>query len=112
MYAIDGTSITLTRGDSFSATVIIYDAEGEEYTPEETDVIRFKCKKGFSDAFRTLIEKTIPNDTLELVLEPEDTEHLSYGDYVYDIQLTTGEGVIDTFISSTLTLTGETDTHE
>ena len=98
MYKIDGTKITLTKGDSFYATVGIKDAEGNDYTPQEGDVIKFGVKKSLADK-ECVIEKVVPNDTLEIYLEPDDTQHLSVGAYVYDIELTYADGNKDTFIN-------------
>lgn len=110
MYSIQGTTITLTRGDSFAAVIGILTPTGEPYTPNEGDVIRFAMKSSFDDSSRVLINKVIPNDTLKLELEPADTKSLSYGTYVYDIQLTKSTGEVDTFITKAkFKLTEEVD---
>lgn len=100
MYKINGNSITLTRGDSFYTTVTMKNKEtGESYTPQEGDVIRFGLKQNIKDT-SCLIEKTIPNDTLMLHLEPGDTANLPFGKYVYDMELTFANGDVDTFINN------------
>lgn len=104
-YKIDGTRIELTRGDSFYCVVSL-SRGNEPYTPAEGDRIRFALKRAvlaplggdFDDA-RPLILKTIPNDTLLLHLAPADTKGLSFGSYVYDIELTFASGDVDTFIA-------------
>ena len=54
--------------------------------------------------------KDIPIDTLTLTLLPEDTKDLSFGKYVYDIQLTKADGTVDTFITkATIKITEEVD---
>ena len=99
MYKIEGNKITLTRGDSFYTTVGMKNRDtGEAYTPQEGDVIRFGMKKNVRDV-NCVIEKVIPNDTLLLYLEPDDTHTLSVGNYVYDIELTYASGDKDTFIN-------------
>ena len=51
---------------------------------------------------------TRPNDTLILRLEAAETKQLEVGSYVYDIELTTPDGFVDTFIDKqTLTVTEE-----
>lgn len=45
--SINGTTIILTRGDSFSAQVTIYDSEGNLYSPTNDDEIRFKVVKSY-----------------------------------------------------------------
>lgn len=97
-YNITGTTITLTRGDSFMALITITDAENNPYVPVEGDTIRFAMKATYADE-KPLLVKDIPIDTMKLILEPEDTKHLAFGKYVYDIQLTKGIGEVDTFIT-------------
>lgn len=36
---------------------------------------------------------------MQLVLRPEDTKALKFGKYVYDIQITTKDGIVCTFIA-------------
>ena len=108
MHTINGTNITLTRGDTLYITVNIF-KDGEVYTPAEGDVIRFAMKRKYKDSDEdVLIVKTIPNDTLLLKIEPEDTKELPMGKtYVYDIQLTDANGNIDTFILGNFTVSEE-----
>lgn len=96
--SIKDTSITLTRGDTLKVEVSILQGDGEPYVPGESDVIRFALKKNYEDV-NPLILKVIPNDTLLLTIDPEDTKQLPFGKYVYDIQLTNGAGEVDTFIT-------------
>ena len=107
-YSISGYKIQLTRGDSLYCTVGMT-REGAPYTPQEGDVVRFALKRDklttngsyvdYSDE-EPLILKTIPNDTLVLHLEPEDTKDLKFGTYVYDIEITFANGDVDTFIQA------------
>lgn len=108
-YSVKGTSITLTRGDSFASDIGIVQPDGEPYIPSEGDQIRFAMKRNVKDE-DILILREIPIDTMRLVLTPEDTKDLEFGSYVYDIQLTKSTGEVDTFITkSTLTLTEEVE---
>lgn len=108
-YTIKKTTIFLTRGDTLKAQISLVDREGNPYEPQVGDVIRFACKKEYTDPdTEVLILKNIPLESLVLTLEPEDTKELPFGNYVYDIQLTTAAGEVDTFITKgTLTLTEE-----
>lgn len=111
-YRIDGTTIYLTRGDTFEALVeaILPDSEGAEpYVPVEGDSVRFAMKADYEDE-KPLVVKDIPIDTMRLVLTPEDTKSLPFGRYVYDIQITYADGKVDTFITKgRLRLTEEVD---
>lgn len=102
---VKGTSIILTRGDTLRVKVNIT-LDGEEYTPVNGDSIRFAVKHPILNSKQTeykdtqpLIVKTIPNDTLILELQPQDTKPLGFGTYVYDIQITFSDGSVDTFIT-------------
>ena len=69
-----------------------------------------KVYKGKS-GYELLVEKIIDNETLEWVIESEDTEQLPYGKYLYDLQITYGDtGYIETFADKkTITLTEEVE---
>jgi hypothetical protein len=102
--------ITLTKGDTFKATISITYPDGEPYVPSEGDTIRFALKKEVDDDTAPIIYREIPINTMVLVIRPEDTKRLSYGNYVYDIQLTKANGDVDTFITtSVLELTQEVE---
>lgn len=108
-YSIKGTTINLTRGDTFIADVKILQTTEEVYIPVEGDAVRFALKRTVKDQ-TPLIIKNIPIDTMRLVLEPEDTKQLEFGKYIYDIQLTKSTGEVDTFITkSTLYIDEEVD---
>ena len=99
MYEITGTTIRLTRGDTFKTVVgMKWKGTGEDYTPVEGDVVRFALKRSVYDHGEPIIEKTIPHDTMLLQLQPSDTKQLSFGSYVYDIEITFANGDVDTFI--------------
>lgn len=104
--------IEMTRGDTLITTVGIFleDPETKEktpYTPVSGDSIRFVLKHpqirsdnmGYVDT-NPLIEKQISIDTLELRLDSADTKPLAFGDYVYDVELTYADDVVDTFINN------------
>ena len=110
MLKIDGNNnIFLTRGDTLTLTVELT-KDGEPYTPEEGDVIRFALAKGYETDFgyELLITEVIPNDTLTFTLTSTQTQ-LAYRAYNYDIQVTHSDGCVDTFISAKLTITGEVE---
>lgn len=105
MFKIYGSIIHLTRGDSFASEIsIIYD--GEPYVPSEYDTITFALKKDYEDA-EPLVTKTIPHDTMEIQLDPSDTNTLEHGRYVYDVDIVFEDGTKDTFKSGVMYLTPE-----
>lgn len=69
--------------------------------PMNGDRIRFAMKNDYNDETPLLI-KEIPIDTMILTLNPEDTKHLPFGKYVYDIELTKATGEVDTFITKAI----------
>ena len=114
MIKINGTTITMTRGDTLVVEVGIMRGN-EAYVPQEGDTVRFAMKNKSMNLYKTeysdpepLLVKTIPTDTLILQLDPEDTKPFGFGDYVYDIELTYADGTVDTFITeATLTIAPE-----
>lgn len=86
-YSVSGTTITLTRGDTFKAVVSITQQDGSPYVPASGDKVRFAMKAKYEDQIPLLV-KDIPIDTMRLTLNPEDTKNFDFGKYVYDIQLT------------------------
>lgn len=108
-FKVRNNTIYLTRGDTFKAVITITNPDGTTYTPADGDTIRFAMKENIDDE-ECLINRDIPIDTMLLVLYPEDTKELEYGNYIYDIQLTKANGDIDTFITaSKLKLTYEVE---
>ena len=97
MFKIQGTTITLTRGDSLYVQLALKKA-GQTYTPEQGDVIRFGIKQNVFDT-EYQIEKVVPNDTLILHLAPEDTNTMQFGTFVYDLEMDYADGDIDTFVN-------------
>lgn len=98
MIKISGTTIKMTRGDTLRLTLTLTDEDGNVYTPLEGDHIRFAMKTSYNEATPILV-KDIPNDTLQLVLNPEDTKHLPQPcTFVYDLEITYANGDVETFV--------------
>lgn len=108
MYRIDGSDITLTRGDTLYVQISLT-KDGEPYVPQEGDTIRFAMKKSYKDPdSEVLINKQVPIDTLMLEINPEDTKPLAMSrTYLYDLELKTGIGEVYTFIAGKFKLTEE-----
>lgn len=98
MVSITGTTIKMTRGDTLRVTLDLFDEEGNKYTPIAGDSLRFAMKRNYNESTPILL-KNIPNDSLLLWLEPDDTKNLPQpSSYVYDIEITYANGDVDTFI--------------
>lgn len=93
---IDGTTISLTRGDSLILDISIT-RNDEPYVPVAGDSIRFALKHQIADDDPVIL-KDCNMETMQLTLDPSDTKELSFGSYRYDIELTTVDGYVDTFI--------------
>ena len=97
---INGTTISLTRGDTLRVTIDIFNPDGTVYEPITGDSIRFALKKAYRDS-NPLIYKDISTADRILYISPEDTKTLKQpSEYVYDIQMTHANGDIDTFIAN------------
>ena len=100
MVTVVNNTITLVRGDTVEIPVTLRLRNGEEYVPSEGDVIRFALKDGYGDDVPVLIHKVLPNDSLILRLESCETKEImaKKKPYVYDVELTTANGYVDTFV--------------
>ena len=99
--------IVVTKGDTVKMPIIVTNNDGSIYHVQKDDVINFGLKKEYTDA-ECLIEKTIDNNELMLVLSHEDTKNLEVGiGYKYDIQILRNKNEVHTFISGIITVTNE-----
>ena len=99
--------IVVTKGDTVKMPIIVTNNDGSIYHVQKDDVINFGLKKEYTDA-ECLIEKTIDNNELMLVLSHEDTKKLEIGiGYKYDIQILRNKDEVHTFISGMITVTNE-----
>lgn len=110
MQTINGNAITLTRGDTLKATVALV-LDGEPYEPLSTDVIRFALGIGFvgTMGYQLLYTQEIDHQTMEITVPAYETEKLNYRRYNWDIEITHGDGTVDTVMLGTLTITGEVE---
>lgn len=95
MFSIVGTTIKITRGDTGIFTFDVMN-EGAEYD-YSNDTVLFTVKQNTLTT-DILFQKQIRYGENVTIL-PADTDNLSYGEYVYDIQLTTEGGFVDTVIT-------------
>lgn len=87
--------IEIIRGDTVHLEVKITDQNENEYQLQEDDKLVFTLKKNCSTK-DILIQKNI--DLSSFTLSHDETKNLSYGTYVYDVQLTQSNGDVTTVI--------------
>lgn len=117
MVRISGSTIVMTRADTLETGITILDADGNEYVPQENDVIRFALRKNYNDENGILIYKVIPHDTMLLRIDSSETRVFQQpGTFVWDLEITiddgTEEGFVDTFMSGKLKIRNEVDQYE
>lgn len=95
MLKVKHSDIHLTRGDSGYLDLTILLADGAHYVREKGDKLIFTAKDDYKTDIISL-QKEIPK--LELYFEQKDTEGLEYGDYWYDIELTTADNATYTVV--------------
>ena len=94
MFKISGNMISITRGDTGIFTLEL-SAGGQAYDYSDDEVL-FTVKKDIY-ATNIVFQKTVTYGE-NVTIEPADTENLPYGSYVYDVQVTTAAGIVDTVI--------------
>ena len=87
-------TISLTRGDTARITLTVKQADGKDYD-YSADTVLFTIKKNVHAA-DAILQKTVTDGVVYIA--PADTAELAYGDYVYDVQLTTQAGDVCTVI--------------
>ena len=107
---IQGTNISMTRGDSEAIKVAVKDTLGNVIPLLSGDTIHFTVRKHTLSTTK-IIEKIITefDDGEALItIDPQDTNDLSFASYVYDIQLTRENGMVKTIVPpSQFLITGE-----
>lgn len=93
-YVDDKNNIYLTRGDSATLELTIYDDEGKIYTPTKDDVIVLTIKNNVNNVDYKL-RKTFEN--LKLVITSQESARFNFGGYLFDIRLI-NKTLTDTFI--------------
>ena len=94
MLTISNQNIFLTRGDT--AKIALSITSGNSAYDSTKDTVVLTVKKSTTDKEKVL-RKTAVNGVI--TLSHDDTKNLDYGDYVYDVQLTTVAGDVYTIIT-------------
>lgn len=95
MLKVSGSDIQVTRGDSAYFNIEILCEDGTKYYREPGDKLVFTVKRSYNSDYE-YIQKEIPE--LALILSGDDTRELDYGNYWYDIELTTADGGVYTVV--------------
>lgn len=88
-------TISLTRGDTARISLAVKQADGTAYD-FSADTVLFTVKKNVH-ATESILQKTVTDGTVYIA--PADTAELAYGEYAYDVQLTTQSGDVCTIIA-------------
>lgn len=101
----------MTRGDSATFHFHREDADGKVITTEATKIF-FTVKSNAEDE-GFVIQKTIGDFVFDedseyhFTINPDDTNELTYGDYIYDLEVIREDGSKQTISKGTFTLTWE-----
>lgn len=106
MISVDGTTITLTRGDTETLAVAVTDASGQPYELQEGEYIEFVAKAKPTDA-EPLIRKVTTDGSI--TFDRADTWGLSVGKYAYNIRVEDGTSSYHTIIEGKLSITAVVD---
>ena len=87
--------ITLTRGDTAVLKLDIIDEQGIPYDVTDSDVVLFTLKRNVMEK-DVIFQKSMVDG--KIIIHPQDTSHLEYGQYVYDVELTKEDGFVATVI--------------
>lgn len=103
----DKNNIQLTRGDTARFEIdIVNMIDNSAYVMADDDILRFSVKRSTNDK-DFVIHKELQGQNV-VYINPDDTNSLSFGKYVYDVEVTTGGGDVYTVIPpSKFTLTPE-----
>lgn len=100
LYILTDGTIRLTRGDTAKLTVSISNSSSEDpYVIQPSDILRFTVRKTVKDPV-ICFQKEIIGSAL-FIINPSDTEDLSFGQYKYDVELTNAAEEVYTVIAPT-----------
>lgn len=95
MFKVNGNNISMIRGDSGVFTITITDTNGSPVELTEGDVLTFTLRRATRNP-TIILQKIIVGG--ELNIKPSDTKGLTFGSYVYDVELKRADGYVDTVI--------------
>lgn len=92
-------NLKFIRGDSCPLKFQIQDVEGNSVLKEELNSLYFTCRKSNSKYSEIIFQKVIEDFNYEnkyyfINIGPQDTQHLPYGTYNFDIQAEFEDGEV------------------
>ena len=102
MVAVNGSTITMTRGDTLMLNVSLKNADGTDYIPQSGDALRFAMRENFDKP--VCIVKEIDVSSMVMEITPAETKKLKACTYLYDIELTDTNERVSTVVSGKLNL--------
>ena len=111
---VDGTKITMTRGDSETISVSCKDILGTVVPLVTGDTVYFTIKRDIHDT-NIILQKIITIFTdgkAIVVILPIDTKALEFISYIYDVQITKADGTVSTIIPPSKFIIGGEVTYE
>lgn len=114
---IYGKKISMIRGDTEGMKIVVRYEHGEKMLLGKNDKVYFTVKENKRDPNNeTVIIQKIITDFLDgeayIRIESEDTKHLDFRTYYYDIQLTRANGDVKTIIPPSEFVVGSELTYE
>lgn len=88
--------ISMIRGTTYSFILSIRDEDNLPYIAPQSNIIRFGVKRNPEDSSYIIVKEQNGDENLtgeySFVINPDDTLHLKFGTYFYDIGLETDNG--------------------
>ena len=112
---IIGNNIFIVRGDTGLLKINMSDRYNKPILFGEGDTLFLTVKSSSrtrSISFQKIIQIENETDLVSIDIDPNDTKRLSFGDYVYDIQLTRANGDIHTIVMASKFTVGEEVTYD
>ena len=121
MFKIDGSKITLTRGDDAVIELSVFTPDNKPYQVQEGEKARFTVRKRplYNNSTPPLIEKDFAFETygngegsesktsFKIKLNSIDTKFMEQGEYLYDVQFCDLQGNLSTLCNGKFILTYE-----
>lgn len=107
---VNGTDISMIRGDSETITITCRDKKGVLIPFEDGDIVYLTVKKNIRESNKVFqkIVTTFDDGKAIIRILPSDTKGVSPYKYVYDIELNKSDGTVTTLVPpSTFEIVGD-----